>query len=184
MEKWEHYIADGIVTHNCLYGWKEGAAHYFVNERTNTTVIDELESIDIEKLNKKELVALLKKMTAELLPTVMNADKPNRNGVHPTMKPVLLIAQQIEKSSRIGETVADGFLGSGTTMVASHQLSRFCKGMELGPVYCDVIIQRMLLLDPTIRIITNGLDTTEYWQQSLTDAQINKHTHGKRKDTI
>ena len=32
--KWEHYIADGIITHNCLYGWKEGAGHYFINDRT------------------------------------------------------------------------------------------------------------------------------------------------------
>jgi DNA modification methylase len=52
--------------------------------------------------------------------------------------------------------VYDPFLGSGTTMVASHQLNRKCYGIELDPKYCQVIVDRMLKLDPTIEIKRNG----------------------------
>jgi DNA modification methylase len=52
--------------------------------------------------------------------------------------------------------VADLFLGSGTTMVAAHQLNRKCYGMELSEKYCQVIVDRMQKLDPTIEIKKNG----------------------------
>lgn len=54
--------------------------------------------------------------------------------------------------------ILDLFLGSGTTMVAAHQLNRKCYGMELDPHYCDVIIRRMLNLDPTLEVKRNGKD--------------------------
>lgn len=54
--------------------------------------------------------------------------------------------------------VLDLFLGGGTTMLASHQLNRRCYGMELDPHYCDVIIRRMLNLDPTLEVKRNGKD--------------------------
>lgn len=88
--------------------------------------------------------------------TVMEFDRPTRNAEHPTMKPIPLIAYQIENSSKQGDIVADGFLGSGTTMVASHQLNRKCYGVEFDPKYCQVIIDRMRKLDPTIVIKRNG----------------------------
>ena len=66
------------------------------------------------------------------------------------MKPVKLVGRLIRNSSRKGETVIDFFLGSGTTMVASHQLERNCFGLELTPEYCQVILDRMRLLDPEI----------------------------------
>ena len=72
------------------------------------------------------------------------------------MKPVPLIAYQIENSSKEGDVIVDGFLGSGTTMVASHQLGRVCYGMELDPKYCQVVIDRMLNLDPSIEVNING----------------------------
>jgi DNA modification methylase len=52
--------------------------------------------------------------------------------------------------------VYDPFLGSGTTMVAAHQLNRKCYGMELDPKYCQVIIDRMIKLDPTLEVKRNG----------------------------
>jgi site-specific DNA-methyltransferase (adenine-specific) len=88
--------------------------------------------------------------------TILEFNKPSRNGEHPTMKPVELIAYQVKNSSKIGELVCDGFLGSGTTMVASHQLKRKCYGMELDPKYCQVIIDRMRKLDPTLVVKRNG----------------------------
>lgn len=89
--------------------------------------------------------------------TVLEFNRPSRNAEHPTMKPVELIAYQIKNSSKTGDLVADGFLGSGTTMVASHQLGRKCYGMELDPKYCQVIIDRMKKLDPTLIIKKNGV---------------------------
>ena len=53
-------------------------------------------------------------------------------------------------------TILDTFLGSGSTMVASHQLKRKCYGMELDPKYCQVIIDRMTKLDPTLSVKING----------------------------
>jgi DNA modification methylase len=52
--------------------------------------------------------------------------------------------------------VFDLFLGSGSTMVASQQLKRKCYGMELDPKYCDVIVKRMIKLDPSLEIKRNG----------------------------
>lgn len=77
-------------------------------------------------------------------------------GLHPTMKPIELISNELKISSNIGSVVMDFFLGSGSTMVASHQLKRKCYGMELVPKYCQVIIDRMKKLDPTLVIKRNG----------------------------
>lgn len=84
--------------------------------------------------------------------TILNFDRPLRNAEHPTMKPVEMIACQIKNSSKQDDVVIDPFIGSGTTMVASHQLGRKCYGMELDPKYCQVVIDRMKKLDPNIEI--------------------------------
>ena len=78
-------------------------------------------------------------------------------GLHPTMKPIELIANEMKISSNENSLVFDFFLGSGSTMVASHQLKRKCYGMELDPKYCQVIVDRMRKLDPTLVIKKNGL---------------------------
>jgi len=89
--------------------------------------------------------------------TILEFNRPSRNAEHPTMKPVELIAYQITNSSKTGDLVADGVLGSGTTMVAAHQLGRKCYGTELDPKYCQVIIDRMQKLDPSLIIKKNGV---------------------------
>lgn len=88
--------------------------------------------------------------------TVLEFNKPLRNSEHPTMKPIDLISYQIKNSSKERQIVGDAFLGSGSTMVASHQLNRKCYGLELDPKYCDVIVRRMLKLDPNLNIKRNG----------------------------
>jgi site-specific DNA-methyltransferase (adenine-specific) len=93
--------------------------------------------------------------------TVLDFKKPLRNAEHPTMKPVELWSELISNSSNSGDIVYDSFLGSGTTMVASHQLNRKCYGMELDPKYCQVIVSRMLKLDPKISVKKNGETYTE-----------------------
>lgn len=124
----------------CLYGWKEGRPHYFVDDRTLSTVI-EIEK-DLDKLKKEELVELIKKIINETNSTVINEKKPVRNDLHPTMKPIRLIGKQIENSSRRNEIVLDLFGGSGTTLLACEQLDRCCYMMEYDPKYVDVIIDR------------------------------------------
>lgn len=79
-----------------------------------------------------------------------------RLGLHPTMKPISLIQQAIQNHET--NLILDLFLGSGSTMVASHQLKRKCYGMELDPKYCQVIIDRMRKLEPTIKIKKNGVE--------------------------
>lgn len=89
--------------------------------------------------------------------TILEFDRPQRNGEHPTMKPIKLIEYLINNSSKAGDLLGDGFLGSGSTMVASHQLKRKCYGMELDPKYCQVIVNRMKKLDSTLIIKKNGV---------------------------
>ena len=108
----------------CIYGWKEGAAHGWYNDRKQTTILE--------------------------------FDRPSRNAEHPTMKPIPLFAYQIGNSSKQGDIVADGFGGSGTTMVACHQMQRKAYLVEFDPKYCQVIIDRMRKLDPDLVIKKNG----------------------------
>jgi len=79
---------------------------------------------------------------------------------HPTMKPLKLMEWCINYLDN--KPILDIFCGSGSTMVASHQLKRKCYGMELDPKYCQVIIDRMLKLDPTLEVKKNGIITKEF----------------------
>ena len=76
--------------------------------------------------------------------------------VHPTQKPIELANWFFNKWGKDSDLVADLYLGSGSTMVASHQLNRKCYGMEIEPKYCQVILDRMIKLDPSLKIIKNG----------------------------
>jgi DNA modification methylase len=77
-------------------------------------------------------------------------------GGHATPKPIPLCERAIKSSCPDDGLVLDVFLGSGSTMVASHQLKRKCYGMELDPKYCQVIVDRMQKLDPTLEVKRNG----------------------------
>ncbi|MDG0889224.1 DNA modification methylase [Paracholeplasma manati] len=95
-----------------LYGWKEGAAHYFIDDRTQDTIWE--------------------------------YNKPKKNEEHPTMKPLELCGRAIANSSRVGEIVLDLFGGSGSTMIASDQLQRKARLMELDERFVDVIVKRYI----------------------------------------
>ena len=126
----------------CLYGWKDGAAHYFVDDRTQATVYED-KGIDLKKLKKDEAIKLLQDIFSDKQSTsVINEDKPARSAEHPTMKPVKLLARLIRNSTHPGDSVLDPFGGSGSTLIACEQLGRVCYTMELDPRYCDVIIDR------------------------------------------
>ena len=89
--------------------------------------------------------------------------------VHPSQKPIKLCTDVLSDFTNKNNLIYDGFLGSGSTMVASHQLNRKCYGMELDPKYCDVIVKRMLKLDPTLSVKRNGIDCkSEFINNELT----------------
>lgn len=74
--------------------------------------------------------------------TILEFDKPSRNGEHPTMKPVALFEYQLLNNTKGGDIVLDSFGGSGTTLIAAEKNGRIGRLMELDPKYCDVIIKR------------------------------------------
>lgn len=123
-----------------LYGWKEGAAHYFCRDFTLTTVIDD--DIDITKLKRDDAIALLKEIRNQEASTLIRHDRPTRSELHPTMKPVSLVQRMIEWSSRETELCLDLFGGSGSTLIACQKTNRRARLMELDPKYCDVIVKR------------------------------------------
>lgn len=88
--------------------------------------------------------------------TILEFDRPSRNAEHPTMKPVKLIAYLIANSAKKGDIVLDLFGGGGSTMVACEQLGCISYNAELDPKYCQVIIDRMQNLTPSIVVKVNG----------------------------
>ena len=126
----------------CLYGWKDGAAHYFTEDRAQSTVIEDA-AVDYSKLKKDELLKIVLELTSDKIPTtVIYENKPTKNDIHPTMKPVKLMARLIRNSTRPKELVLDLFGGSGSTMIAAEQIDRRCFMMEFDPKYCDAILAR------------------------------------------
>ena len=131
--KWQH--------EPCLYGWKDGDSHYFVEEYNHPTIIDD--KLDFEKMKKEDMKELLKTIFSEKVPkTIIRENKPIMNDLHPTMKPIRMCAKLISNSTKPGETVLDLFGGSGSTLIACEQLGRKCYMMEYDPKYVDVIIKR------------------------------------------
>lgn len=126
----------------CLYGWKDGAGHYFTYDRTQSTTIED-KPIDYDNLSKEQAIKMLKKVYSAQLPsTIIRENKPLVNDLHPTMKPINLIARLIKNSSEKQEIVLDLFGGSGSTLIACQQLNRKCYMMEYDPRYADAIIHR------------------------------------------
>ena len=126
----------------CLYGWKDGEGHYFIDDRTQSTIIEDA-GVDFDKLKKEEAIEMLKKIYKDgISTTAIYEDKPTVNDLHPTMKPLSLLARLIKNSSQAKENVLDLFGGSGSTLITCEQLDRKCYMMEFDPVYVDVIIKR------------------------------------------
>jgi site-specific DNA-methyltransferase (adenine-specific) len=87
------------------------------------------------------------------------ANREEKN--HPTQKPIEIMSWCFEYADRHSKNevklILDAYLGSGSTMITSHQLNRICYGIELDPKYCQVIVDRMRKLDPTLIIKKNGV---------------------------
>ena len=88
--------------------------------------------------------------------TILEYPKPTRSDLHPTIKPVQMIAYQICNNTLPGAVVLDPFGGSGTTLIACEQTGRSCRMMEIDPKYCDVIIRRWEALTGEKAVLLNG----------------------------
>ena len=125
----------------CLYGWKDGASHYFVDNHSLATVIEEDEE-NLKEMTKSELISYIKTMQDTSPTTVFYEDKPVRNDIHPTMKPLKLIARCVLNSSKKGDKILDSFNGGGSTLMVCERSERVCYAMELDPVYVERTIKR------------------------------------------
>ncbi len=168
-----------------VYGWN--AAHNFYGNRSNFDVITMKKTKDaspqvttqskaiyiksndsffkFEKITTKpkNYIEVKDKVVFNMFSgenNIWEVDKTQANTMHPTMKPVELCEKAIKNSTQFNGKVLDLFLGSGSTMVASHQLKRKCYGLELDTKYCDVIVKRMIKLDDTLTVKRNGVDVT------------------------
>ena len=128
----------------CLYGWKDGAAHLWNSDRSQTTILD--------------------------------FDKPQRNGEHPTMKPVDLFSYQIQNNTKKNDYVLDLFGGSGTTLIACEQLGRVSFTMELDPRYVDVIIHRYEELTGKKAVLLNAADADSIAEEAEEVRQVPHET--------
>ena len=157
--------------HECIYyGWKEGKGHYFTDDRTLTTVID-APSLDFKSMKKDELVQRLEDIYS-LKNSVLNHDKPTKNDLHPTMKPISLLADMLKNSSKPNDKVLDPFGGSGSTLIACDELKRNAYLNELDENYVDVIVKRYINLKGSTDncyLIRNGnkepLSNIEFFNQ-------------------
>jgi DNA modification methylase len=123
-----------------LYGWKEGAGHFFAGNFTLTTVIEE--PLDVSKLTAGQAKSLCVQLLEARRSTVIHEDKPTKSELHPTMKPVALVQRMLEASSHEEAVVFDPFGGSGTTLITAEKTNRRAFLLELDPRYADVIIKR------------------------------------------
>ncbi len=157
--------------HECIYyGWKEGKGHYFTDDRTLTTVID-APSLDFKSMKKDELEQRLEDIYS-LKNSVLNHDKPTKNDLHPTMKPISLLADMLNNSSKPNDKVLDPFGGSGSTLIACDELKRHAYLNELDENYVDVIVKRYINLKGSTDncyLIRNGnkepLSNIEFFNQ-------------------
>jgi len=76
--------------------------------------------------------------------TIWNFDRPKKSELHPTTKPLALIAYPIQNSSTVNGIVLDPFGGSGSTIIACEQTDRICNTVELDEKYADVIVKRYI----------------------------------------
>jgi DNA modification methylase len=120
-----------------MYGWV--GKHEFHGEMTSKTLFDYDQ--DPSELEVDELVRQVREFK-EHFSTIIRHDRPSKNPYHPTTKPVELIGRLLRDGSEPRDIVNDGFLGSGTTLLACEKYNRNCYGTELDPFYFDVVVGR------------------------------------------
>jgi DNA modification methylase len=121
----------------CLFGCKGKSIKNWYSGRKERSVIEHIDLMD-----EKELRLAIKELLANEETDIIRVEKNKVNDLHPTMKPIKLLAKLIKNSSKQNDIVLDLFGGSGSTLMACEQLDRSCYMMELDTKYVDVIIDR------------------------------------------
>lgn len=147
-----------------LYGWKEGASHYFCEDYTQDTIIDKQRD-EIKNMEKNQLITLIQNLLNNANDSIIYNNKTLHNELHPTMKPVELCERLIKNSSKVNDIVIDFFAGSGSTLIACEKLKRKCFLLELDEKYCDVVVKRYIdfckLNNIDLSVKRNGVDCIE-----------------------
>ena len=121
----------------CLFGCKGKSVKSWYGGRKNRSVIEH-----IDLMNEEELRNALRDLLDSLDTDIVREKKVLVNDLHPTMKPIKLLAKLLRNSTKQGDCVLDAFGGSGSTLMACEQIGRSCYMMEFEPKYVDVIIKR------------------------------------------
>ncbi|MEK6886210.1 MAG: DNA modification methylase [Nanoarchaeota archaeon] len=115
------------ITEPCFFGWKAGNKHY-----VNKKLVLSMKNIEI--LNKLDFKSLID--------VIYSKRDSIKDYIHPTQKPLALCERALKKHSQQESIVVDAFAGSGSTLMACHQLGRVCYTIELDPKFCDAILKR------------------------------------------
>jgi hypothetical protein len=151
----------------------ERFTHFFIHDFKVATIVSNTQPMQrhniICKFGNKKMTNLHDGFT-----TIVSVATERTLEVHNVTrmsKRVELPAKFIEHYADINGIVVDIFMHSGSTMVAAHQLNRKCYGMEIDPKYCQVIVDRMLKLDPTLTIKRNGNEVPKTVEKQMTNAK-------------
>lgn len=144
-----------------LYGWKEGAGHTWYGGRSQSTIL-ESDIDELKKLSKKELIELIEEYQKGIPTSVIEYERPKKNKLHPTMKPLGLLGILMQNSSAKGDIVLDLFGGSGSTLMTAEKLDRTAYLVELDPVYCDAIVKRYIQEKQSSEEVIITRDNKEY----------------------
>lgn len=121
----------------CLFGCKGKQIKFWYAGRKERSVIE-----SVDTMNEIELRIALKELFDCFDTDIVREQKQIKNDLHPTMKPIKLLAKFMKNSSKKGDIVFDPFGGSGSTLIAAEQLKRQCRTLELDERYADVIVKR------------------------------------------
>lgn len=147
----------------CLYGWKLGEKHFFIKDYTQDTVLEEVKNQ--KKMSKEELLQYVRELEDKLKEhtTIIEENKPLKNDIHPTMKPLKLLARLMANSSKKGWIVLDLFNGSGSTIMTAEQLDRVGYAMEYDPKFTDVTVKRFSKINKDIKLLRDGKEYS--WEE-------------------
>lgn len=140
----------------CLYGWKLGKEHFFIKDYTQDTILETQEVL--KKKSKEELLKYILELEGIIKyhSTIIEENKPLKNDIHPTMKPLKLLARLMANNSKKGWKVLDLFGGSGSTLMTAEQLGRKSYLMEYDPRFADVIVKRFASVNKNITLLRDG----------------------------
>ena len=142
-----------------LYGWRPDGSHKWYGGRKKTTLLQDVGGVTIRHEPGGDVITFSDGLHIvsvrakdyeildnglEAMSSVIYHEKPSSNDLHPTMKPVGLVAKLLRNSSKRADLVLDPFNGSGSTLIACEENGRRCCAMELEPFYCDQTVRRYM----------------------------------------